>query len=450
MSLILKVFEHQSIRIGDKILVNKYGVFLALNEKYVKALWALYDEKHRPFFVPTRNGIKFCEWVGVIKVLDLTIEVLPKADRNTDYQNKDEQLKWQSILIEMLRVCHSIDTPSVSEASLKLKGNSILDLYIQRFINEVNYLINAGLIKKYRKEETNCTALKGKLLLHKHITKNIVHKERFYVGKSTYDKDHVWHQVLFKAIEILPLICNNQYLISQCYQLRLNFPEVSDIKVDVYLFDNLVYGRKSEPYKKAIQIAKLLLLNYRPDISAGTNHSIAILFDMNKLWEEYIYRMLQKANQGRFVIHNQKSTAFWNHQNISRYLRPDIILETKGIEKKYIVIDTKWKNIYNEVKNVAMEDLRQMFAYHHYFDADKCFLLYPGIKTKSEGAFAHKGLFSSSTFSGEQKKCGVIVSQVWVKRTDNERSFLNKNVGDEILNYIYQRESKDSFSFANP
>src|SRR5690606_16852890 len=113
-----------------------------------------------------------------------------------------------------------------------------------------------------------------------------------------------------------------------------------------------------------IQIAKLLLLNYRPDVSAGAHHSIAILFDMNKLWEEYIYRMLQRANQGRFVIHNQKSTAFWRHQNMNRYLRPDIIIETKDAHKKYIVIDTKWKNIYNEVKNVAMDDLRQMFAYH--------------------------------------------------------------------------------------
>ncbi len=133
---------------------------------------------------------------------------------------------------------------------------------------------------------------------------------------------------------------------------------------------------------------------------------------MNKLWEEYIYRMLQKANQGRFIIHNQKSTAFWSDKKTIRKLKPDIVIETKGEEKKYIVIDTKWKNIYGNVKNVAMEDLRQMFAYHHYFDAAHCYLLYPGDKKESKGAFTHKSLFSSSDFVSEQKHCGVMVSQV--------------------------------------
>lgn len=432
----LKVFEHQSIRVGDKILNGKQGEILPLDEKYVKALWALYDEKRRPFFTPIRNGIRFCEWVGVIKVLDLTVEILPKADKSTNFHNKIEQLKWQSILIEMLRVCHSIDTPSVSEASLKLKSNSILDLYIQRFINEVNYLINAGLIKKYRKEEVNSTSLKGKLSLQRHIIKNIVHKERFYVVKTTYDKDHIWHKIIFKAIKVLPLVCNNQYLISQCYQLQLNFPEVKDIKVDASLFDNLVYDRKSEPYKSAIQIAKLLLLNYRPDVSSGANHSIAILFDMNKLWEEYIYRMLQNANEGRFVIHNQKSTSFWSANGKSnRHLRPDIIIE---LDDKRIVIDTKWKNLYNDVKNVGMDDLRQMFAYHHYFDAAECYLLYPGFNSKSEGNFTKKNHFS---YLGE-KSCGVIVSEIWKsdevfsEEQISKVKYLNKIIGSVIFQQL--------------
>jgi 5-methylcytosine-specific restriction enzyme subunit McrC len=406
----------------------------------------MYDEEKRPFFKPTRNGIRFCEWVGVIKVLDLTVEILPKADKLNDFDTKEaqvkEQNKWQSILIDMLKVCHSLDTPSVSDASLKLKSNSILDLYIQRFINEVNYLINAGLIKKYRKEEINSTALKGKLLLQKHITKNIVHKERFYVSRTTYDRDHKWHQILFKAIQLLPLICNNQYLVSLCYQLQLNFPEVKDIKVDASLFDNLVYDRKSEPYKPAIQIAKLFLLNYRPDVSFGSTHSIAILFDMNKLWEEYIYRMLQKANKGRCVVHNQRSTKFWNFDNTNRYLKPDIVLQKEigndelGNPKyEYIVIDTKWKNIYDDVKNIAMEDLRQMFAYHHYFDASKCYLLYPGTPKKpndNHGTFTNSTYFKENKLAEIDKKCGVIISQAWLKNEES-KSYLDKNIGVTIL-----------------
>jgi len=431
----LKVFEHQTIKADSELLFYRGGkaVMEPLDSKYIAALWKMYDEEKRPFFTPTRGGIKFCQWVGVIKVLDLTLEILPKADKAGNYESVDEHSKWQSILIDMLKVCRHLDTPTVSEASLKLKSNSILDLYIERFIHEVNYLLQTGLIKKYRKEETNSTALKGKLLLQKHITKNIVHQERFYVSKTTYDRDHLLHQILSKAIKILPLICNNQYLVSKCYQLQLNFPDVKDLKVDAAIFDKLVFDRKSVPYAQAIQIAKLLLLNYRPDISSGSTNSVAILFDMNKLWEEYIYRMLSKANDGSLTIHNQRSTQFWNHKDASRNLKPDIVIETAG--KTYIVIDTKWKNIFADVKNISMDDLRQMFAYHHYFDASKCYLLYPGSGNLSEGYFSKQSRFKKADLGN--KVCGVIMTNAW-DPTISGGSFLNKDLGKEILSQINQ------------
>lgn len=435
----LKVFEHQTIKAKQDLWFYKGKIKeqKPLDVKYIDALWKLYDEKKMPFFTPSRGGIKFCEYVGVIKVLDLTVEILPKADNNQNWSDEKEQSKWQNILIGMLRVCRKLNTPSVSDASLKLKSNSILDLYIERFINEVNYLINAGLIKRYRKEELNSTALKGKLLIQKHITKNIVHKEQFYVSRSTYDKDHLIHQILLKAIKILPLICNQQSLLSSCYQLQLNFPEVKDIKVDESTFTKIHLDRKSTPYETSLEIAKLLILNYRPDVSSGTNHSIAILFDMNKLWEEYVYRKLQKANKGKFIIHSQKSTSFWStaQGKSTRYLKPDIVIEE---DERKIVIDTKWKNLYNDVKNVSMDDLRQMYAYHHYFDAVECYLVYPGATNKSVGSFIKNSHFKNDL--GE-KSCGVIISQAW--KTDNSisiedveksnYSYLDENIGGSIF-----------------
>jgi len=428
----LKVFEHQTIKVGEKLIFYRGGEGKedTLEEKYVTALWKIYDEKERPFFTPSRGGIKFCEWVGIIKVLDLTLEILPKADKTDNFNDEKEHNKWQNILIDMLRVCRSLDTPSASDAALKLKSNSILDLYIERFISEINYLLHVGLIKKYRKEETNHSALKGRLLLQKHITKNIVHQELFFISKTTYDRDHLLNQILAKAIKILPLICNNQYLISKCYQLQLNFPEVKDIKVYNSTFDKLTFDRKSDSYKSAVQIAKLLLLNYRPDVSSGSSHSIAILFDMNKLWEEYVFRMLQKANDGTLLIHNQKSTKFWNHESTNRYLKPDIIIErtNSALEKEYVVIDTKWKNIYDQVNKVSIEDLRQMFAYHHYFDAVKCYLLYPGNTSRKEGDFVPNSFFKKDL---GLKSCGIIISNAW--EIKNGKGVLNKSIGTEIL-----------------
>lgn len=433
----LKVFEHQTISVNQELIFyfGRQHQKVSLEKRYIDALWKLFDAKKRPFFKPTRNGICFNEYVGVVKVLDLTIEILPKADnewlsRDNLEAIKQQENKWQSILIDMLKACNLINTPSISDAHLKTRSNSILDLYIERFINEVNALMRQGLIKKYRKVEGNCNALKGKLLVGKHIQKNVVHQERFYVAQSQYDKNHLLHKILAKAIAILPGLCNSKVLLSECYSLKLNFPEVDDIRITESLFDKFSLDRKSEPYQVAIQIAKMLLLNYRPDLSTGSNNSITILFNMNQLWEEYIFRILHK-NKPQSVknIYNQKSIRFWETIASKRYLKPDLVIESS--EQGNIVIDTKWKNINNDPSKIGMDDLRQMYAYHHFFEASKCYLLYPGnAEPVKNGEFCRKYFFKSE--EAQKKHCGLIISKAWHERKQNGKTFLNSDLGIEL------------------
>jgi 5-methylcytosine-specific restriction enzyme subunit McrC len=67
-----------------------------------------------------------------------------------------------------------------------------------------------------------------------------------------------------------------------------------NIKTDEAFFEKLVYSRKTEPYKKGIDIAKLLFLNYYPDVNKGKNDVLALMFDMNRLWEKFVFTSLRK------------------------------------------------------------------------------------------------------------------------------------------------------------
>ena len=104
------------------------------------------------------------------------------------------------------------------------------------------------------------------------------------------------------------------------------------------------------------------------------NSQLALLFDMNSLWEEYVLVQLKKAarNEEEFEVFGQRSKRFW--QNIS--IRPDIVIK-KG--KETLIIDTKWKNIQNS--KPSTQDLRQMYVYNDYWESVKAMLLYPSTET---------------------------------------------------------------------
>lgn len=384
----ISVFEHESIRFdkGDKRITEEQ--FKALEKHFGNGL---------PFYSLRYNGIQFNEHVGVIQIGKTIIEVLPKADKaETDTK------KWKGILIDMLKAVGGFDIKATSNSSLRIKPNSILDLYFEMFIVEVEYLFHLGLIKKYRKKEGNTTALKGNLHFAKHIQHNLTHQERFYVRHSTYDIEHQLHFILYKTICLLQQINTNAGLHGRIGGLLLQFPEMPDIKVLEATFTKLVFNRKNQGYKKAIEIAKLLLLQYHPDISRGRNHVLALMFDMNRLWEQFVYVSLRNHIKDGTTITGQSSKFFWKPENgYHSKIRPDIVLN-KDQKDTCMVLDTKWKNLGGN--NPSPDDLRQMYVYHEYYGASKVALVYPGSTIESKkGRFLHP-----LNSHGLDKECSLI------------------------------------------
>lgn len=409
----ITIFEHQSIKL------NQVFDGIIFDESKLAAFQSYYGTKGCSFFSLIHKGIRFNQYVGVIQVGDLLIEVLPKADNNIS--NENEEVKWRNILIAMVKSVGSFDIKSTSVSQLKIKPNTILDLYFEMFIKEVEYLQHNGLVKKYHQKEGNVTALKGTLQFSKHIQQNLTHKERFYVKHVTYDVYHNLHSILYKTIRLLKHINTNQALSGRIGSLLLNFPEMSDINATDSLFRKNVFNRKTIIYKKSIEIARLLLLQYHPDVSKGRDDLLALMFDMNDLWEQFIYVSLHKHKEFSTTIKKQTPKLFWKPKNGKRtILRPDILIKTTNGDR--FVLDTKWKNLNGS--NPSGEDLRQMFAYHKYFDAKKVAMVYPHSEINSITTGKY---FDPKTNEESSKECSIISLSVNMNIKDWQ-----KNISDQI------------------
>lgn len=394
----IKVFEYEFLSVGEQFGQRHLKAFSKLN--------ALHDDA---YFDIRYNGLRFKNFVGVVQIDGLTIEILPKIDSSDNRKDL-----WQHVLVDMLRATKRLKVQQVGQAHVSQQNIHLLDIYFEWFLSEVRLLIRQGLIKQYYTHTSNVRALKGKLEFAGHVQRNLIHKERFYTTHQVYEKDHLVHQVLFYALSIIEDFTKGTYLYSKCKSVQLDFPEVQSIKINKSTFARLKINRKNAPYKTALEIARFIILNYAPNISSGKEKMLALLFDMNNLWEEYVFEKLRQEALERddVEVYGQKSKEFW--QGIS--IRPDIVVQKNA---HTFVIDTKWKNIQNF--RPSTHDLRQMYVYNEYWKSVHSMLLYPSVESRHP---------EFKVFEDKQHHCAVGRLNIL------EGESLNPNIGAEILGWF--------------
>lgn len=393
---IITVYEHQSLKLD---VDNEFKDF------HLKALQRFYGEKGTNYYSLINNGVKFNQLVGVIQVGKLVIEVLPKTD------NGNEK-KWRKLLIGMLKAVGTVKVFSTGTANLKLKSNSVLDLYFELFIAEVEQLLHKGLLKKYRWEKENSTLLKGKLHFPEHIQKNIIHQERFFVNHQTFDHNNTFNQILYTALTLIKTINTTNSLQSRIGALLLAFPELPIVKITENTFSRMILNRKTESYREAINIARLILLNYHPDLTNGQNNVLAIMFDMNVLWERFILSSLRTFASEEYNIKGKISKPFWEPEKGSKsYIEPDIVIEK---EQKTFILDTKWKVL--SENRPSDDDLKQMYTYTKYYESSYTALVYP-----DNGIPNCKGNFLPEVSDMNMYPCSIIK----IKIPDNAEGIRN-------------------------
>lgn len=352
------VFEYDQLRLDGKTFREDH---LALLDR-----WNC-SRNPRPIDI-SRNSIKFAEFVGVIQIGDLIIEILPKIGRFEP--EPTSRAKWRNALWDMLQAVGVVRSTTAGDASLRTSTRSLLDTLFDEFLARTDEIVVNGLAKGYVHQEANIGMVRGKIVFNEHIKRNHVHREMNFCRFLTFTSDVIKNQILKRALDIVSNSARLPNASASSKRLLLYFDQIQTLRITPALFRRLQFSRADDHYRDAISIARLIIEGLTPSLSAGGETVLAILFDMNELFEAFVYTLFKRAERhipGLRVL-GQRSKLFWER----RCVRPDIILEYRG---RRLIVDTKWKT---PIMNTPADaDLKQMFAYNRVFNSKESYLLYP-------------------------------------------------------------------------
>ena len=366
---ILKEFEYLQYKDNTKDNFIKKDIFDSL-EKFV-----LENEKTAQYLkITTKNGfgkvLQAQNYVGVIQTKDgTTIEILPKIKNITTEKSKE-------ILISMLKILKNSPFKNLSVANLKSSKIPLFEIFISMFLEELTVLVRNGIKSDYISKEENLKFLKGKLKISEQIKYNTIHKERFFVQYEEFISNRVENRLIKTTLQFLynkSKLNKNQQRIRE-FLFVFDEIEIShNIKTD---FSKIKLNRQMKDYEQVLLWCKTFLFENSFSPYKGNDLAFALLFDMNLLFESFVYSYLKKSSNFQDIKSQDRTHHLAYENGIGRFrLKPDIV-----INGGKIIADTKWK-ILSEDKaynGVLQDDMYQLYAYGTKYDnCEKIYLIYP-------------------------------------------------------------------------
>jgi len=328
-----------------------------------------------------KPALQLQSYVGVLQTpCGTQIEVLPKTSVDHEDENNLEQNR--KMLFRMLRHLKSANFKQSGDAHLRKAPMHLLELFITYFLQEVNTLVKRGVRSDYVTKEENQAFLKGKLLVNQQVRVNAVQQQRFFCAYDEYLPDRPENRLIHRALEkVLKLSrnSNNQRLSRELMFVFADVPMSKNIRQD---FAKCKSNRAMTHYQHPLEWCRLILNEESTVSSAGKTQTISILFPMEKIFEDYVAAMLNRALQPDYLVRVQSGGKHLveKHQSKAMFaLRPDLVIEQSG--QRVCVADTKWKCIdqSDRAKNygISQSDMYQLYAYATKYNCKRVVLIYP-------------------------------------------------------------------------
>ena len=320
----------------------------------------------------TRQVIKTKSWVGVIKYKKLHLEILPKL-----ICDKNDNIQILNNLLFMLSYTKKLNIKTSNVAKLSTSKNPFIEVLIREFAQSLFDSLKRFTPKKYVREEENLNYLKGKLKFSENIRYNSSNQAKFYCEFDEFSENNLLNQLFLFVSTCLYNISNDSYNKKTLIFIMNYYSDIQLIRFDRFKAEKIKLSRNQELFRKPFTLAKMFVERTSVDLSKNKFENITLIWDMNKLFEEFIFEIMKKSQNewGWEFVAQKGKRLLCGDTNKKRNTFVDIYCK-RNSDSYSIILDTKYKKLQSS-DDFSNADVFQVSSYCLLHGAKHAILLYP-------------------------------------------------------------------------
>jgi 5-methylcytosine-specific restriction enzyme subunit McrC len=262
----------------------------------------------------------------------------------------------------MFLISYAVDRGRWEQMSARFgPADNILEAIIPGFTYQVRRALGRGVLQGYRTEEEALPTVRGQWRIGDQLRDRFGIAPPVEVRYDDYTPDIEVNRLLRAAIRcLLNTRSRTDQLRWPLRALDAKLDGVQLVRYEPGRIPEVTIDRRSETYRGAIALARLVLRGASYDLTTGEIEASAFLIDMNEVFEDFVLVSLREALgvSERELVQGAKGHPMFLAVGNRIPLQPDISLWSRG--ECTFVGDVKYKRIRDGAPNA---DLYQLAAY---------------------------------------------------------------------------------------
>ncbi len=271
------------------------------------------------------------------------------------------------------------------------EGANFFDILGRLFLNELEVIVNQGILKTYIRREEDLRYLKGKLLFNQQISHNLLLKPKFCCKYYDLTYDNLENQIVLRATSLLiGMIRFNEKLRFSLLKLEKDLKEEVSLNFCISQkdCDFVSYNRLNQHYKPIIDFSKLIFEeSFIRSVDKGKSKGFNFIVNMWQVYEDFVTEMIKEVinedsdfSETYLVVSQLPFNTLVKEKKI--ITRPDVIIKNKKTGKYPLIIDAKYK------RHESNADFYQLIAYSLAIpESQACCLIYPESEKNDRGEY---------------------------------------------------------------